>query len=141
MACLPLSGSGAFLGATLVSTGEEEQPIRSVPAEQSKNFSSTSTVRRGGRTCQHKTMRFDGKTSIITGASRGIGRAIALRLAAEGSQVVLSARDEHALEDATGEIRKAGGAAHTIALDLRAPSAAGRLAEFTMSRCGRIDCW
>jgi len=43
------------------------------------------------------------------------------------------------LEDATGEIRKAGGAAHTIALDLRAPSAAGRLAEFTMSRCGRID--
>jgi len=84
-------------------------------------------------------MRFDGKASIVTGASRGIGRAIALRLAAEGSHVVLCARDERALEDAAGEIRKAGGEADTMALDLRAPDAAARLTEFTNARCGRID--
>jgi 3-oxoacyl-[acyl-carrier protein] reductase len=62
-----------------------------------------------------------------------------LRLAAEGSRVVLCARDERALEDAAGEIRKAGGEADTIALDLRSPDAALRLTEFTVARWGRVD--
>ena len=53
----------------------------------------------------------EAKTSIVTGASRGIGRAIALRLAQEGSQVVLCARDDQALKAAVAEIRAAGGSA------------------------------
>lgn len=84
-------------------------------------------------------MRLTGKVSIITGASRGIGGAIAQRLAAEGSRVVLCARGEEALENAAREIRKRGGEAHAIALDLRAPDAAARLIEFTLDRCRRID--
>jgi 3-oxoacyl-[acyl-carrier protein] reductase len=80
-----------------------------------------------------------GKTSIVTGASRGIGRSIALRLAAAGASVVLTARDRQLLDAAAVEIRAAGGTAETIALDLRAPDSGQRVVEFAIQRFGRID--
>ena len=52
-----------------------------------------------------------GETAIVTGASRGIGRGIALRLAREGAHVVVAARDAGALADAAGDVRAAGGCA------------------------------
>ena len=63
--------------------------------------------------------RFKGKTAIVTGASRGIGRAIALRLAAEGAHTVLCARDGNLLEHAVKEIEAKGGRAWALAVDLR----------------------
>jgi NAD(P)-dependent dehydrogenase (short-subunit alcohol dehydrogenase family) len=80
-----------------------------------------------------------GKISIVTGASRGIGRAIALRLAAEGSSVVLCARDQALLDAAAIEIRASGGSAEAIALDLRLPDSGQRIADFAVGRFGRID--
>jgi NAD(P)-dependent dehydrogenase (short-subunit alcohol dehydrogenase family) len=80
-----------------------------------------------------------GKISIVTGASRGIGRAIALRLAAEGSSVVLCARDQALLDAAAIEIRASGGSAEAIALDLRMPDSGQRVADFAVGRFGRID--
>lgn len=80
-----------------------------------------------------------GKVAIITGASRGIGRAIATRLASEGAQVVVSARDGQALDEAVDEIRSAGGTAAALTADLREPDAPSRLAAFTIERFGRID--
>ena len=77
----------------------------------------------------------DTLTAIITGASRGIGRAIALRLAREGMHVVLSARDAAALE----EVRAAAGAASVLPLDLREPDAPARLVAFALEQTGRID--
>src|SRR6516162_11588593 len=74
--------------------------------------------------------RLKGKAAIVTGANRGIGKAIAQRLAGEGAQVVLCARDESLLRDATREIESAGGLAASIALDLRAPEAPARVADF-----------
>src|ERR1700677_41810 len=79
------------------------------------------------------------KIAIVTGASRGIGRAIALRLAREGVKVVLSARDEGLLESAVSEIESAGGSATFMALDLREPAAPEQLARFAQAHFGGID--
>jgi 3-oxoacyl-[acyl-carrier protein] reductase len=58
------------------------------------------------------------RTALVTGASRGIGRACALALAEAGARVVLAARDTAKLEEAAAQIREAGGQAHVVALDL-----------------------
>jgi NAD(P)-dependent dehydrogenase (short-subunit alcohol dehydrogenase family) len=82
---------------------------------------------------------FSGKVSVVTGASRGIGRAIALRLAAEGSRVVLSSRTQADLDSAADEIERKGGQAAVLAQDLREPQAGAQLAQFAINRFGRID--
>ena len=62
--------------------------------------------------------RLDGKKALVTGASRGLGRASAAALAEAGARVVLAARGQAALEQAAGEIAEKGGAAETLALDI-----------------------
>lgn len=80
-----------------------------------------------------------GKTAIVTGASRGIGRGIALRLAGEGAAVMLCARDQAMLDGAVKEIEKAGGRAAALALDLRLTESPARLVERALEVFGRID--
>lgn len=63
-------------------------------------------------------MKLQGKTAIITGGGRGIGRAIARRFAAEGAAVVLSARTEKEVLETAAEIAKAGGKAIAVAGDV-----------------------
>ena len=83
--------------------------------------------------------RLSGKTAIVTGASRGIGKAIALRLAQEGARSVLCARDLDSLNRTVQETEAAGGTAAAIALDLRVPDASARLADFALRKFERID--
>ncbi len=59
-----------------------------------------------------------GRTALVTGASRGIGRAAALLLARQGARVVLAARNEELLDEVAGAVRANGGDAHPMALDL-----------------------
>jgi NAD(P)-dependent dehydrogenase (short-subunit alcohol dehydrogenase family) len=83
--------------------------------------------------------RLKGKIAIVTGASRGIGRAIALRLAGEGAQTVLCARDGNLLEHAVKEIERDGGRATALAVDLREMNAASGVVEFAIGSYGQID--
>jgi NAD(P)-dependent dehydrogenase (short-subunit alcohol dehydrogenase family) len=80
-----------------------------------------------------------GKSAIVTGASRGIGRAIALQLAAEGASVMLTARDSTLLDAAVREIAEAGGNAVRIAQDLRDPLAAPAVVKTAIDAYGGID--
>jgi len=80
-----------------------------------------------------------GKVAIVTGASRGIGRAIAVRLAKEGAKTVLCARTAGALEAAVNEIECDGGTATWMALDLRLPESPTQLANFAAQHFGGID--
>ena len=78
-------------------------------------------------------------SSLVTGASRGLGRALAGRLAAAGSRVVMVARDAGPLERAAAEIRAAGGTAHAIAADVGDKHAIYPLAGQAAALAGPID--
>jgi NAD(P)-dependent dehydrogenase (short-subunit alcohol dehydrogenase family) len=80
-----------------------------------------------------------GKTIIVTGGSRGIGRAIALRLAREGGKLVLAARDAATLAKVVAEIEAGGGTATSVATDLCAPDAPAALVEAALQEHGAID--
>jgi len=79
------------------------------------------------------------KTAIVTGASQGIGRAIADALAAEGARVVLSARNEEKLARAASEICAAAGDAAYYAGDLNDPETAEQLVAFAEHEFGPVD--
>jgi NAD(P)-dependent dehydrogenase (short-subunit alcohol dehydrogenase family) len=83
--------------------------------------------------------KLNAKTAIVTGASRGIGKAIALKLANEGARVILCARGSDLLNSTVRDIELAGGHAAAIALDLRIPDTPARLVEFALSTFERID--
>ena len=80
-----------------------------------------------------------GKIIIITGASSGIGRATALALAREPAQLVLVARRHDRLAALEEEIRKAGGIATSMVLDLRQKDQVETMIRSTRDRFGRID--
>ena len=80
-----------------------------------------------------------GQIALITGASRGIGRAIARRLAAADADVVLLARSEDALREFAMEIKTAGREAMAIPTDLREESQVRRAVDKALSYFGRVD--
>jgi 3-oxoacyl-[acyl-carrier protein] reductase len=77
--------------------------------------------------------------AIITGASQGIGRSTALRLAKDFSSVVLAARNGDALKEVAAAVKEVGARALPLELDLRDPSADKALVDETLKQFGRID--
>lgn len=80
-----------------------------------------------------------GKVAIVTGASRGIGKAIAAQLARAGSAVVLASRRQEALDEVAAEIMAAGGQALGIAAHNGDKAALRQLVERTTAQFGRLD--
>ena len=80
-----------------------------------------------------------GKTALLTGASSGLGRALALELALRGVNVFLVARREPELRSAAEEIRAAGGQAEFYACDLRSVPTVFDLVDIALSRLKRLD--
>ena len=84
-------------------------------------------------------MRFEGKKAIVTGGSRGIGRAVAARLASEGAEVLVTGRSSEALEEAVRQSRSDGHAMTSLAADMADADAIDRIVETAGERLGRID--
>ena len=80
-----------------------------------------------------------GKVALVTGASQGIGRAIALALSAEGCDLVLTSRRQEQLEDVANEVEKTGVQSHVVAADVTDPDAARAILTGALDRFGRVD--
>lgn len=84
-------------------------------------------------------MRLKGKRAIVTGGSRGIGRAIAIRYAREGAHVVVVGREEAVAQQVCDQIAREGGSAFPLAVDVQDQDAVNRMVEITVERLGGID--
>lgn len=84
-------------------------------------------------------LELKGKVAIVTGASRGIGKAIGLALAEEGVQVVLASRDKIKLEETAAEVGRRGPEPLAIVVDLMKEDGARKVIRAGLKRYGKID--
>jgi len=87
------------------------------------------------------TKPMEGRIALVTGASRGIGRAAAVALAEAGAHVILTARTVGGLEETDDAVRQAGGSATLVPLNLRDFDAIDRLGASIFDRWGRLDAF
>lgn len=85
--------------------------------------------------------RVAGRTFVVTGASSGLGRGAAVKLASYGANVVLAARRAEVLQEVAAEARAGGGQALVVPTDVSNPDQVERLAKAALARFGRIDVW
>jgi NAD(P)-dependent dehydrogenase (short-subunit alcohol dehydrogenase family) len=83
--------------------------------------------------------RLAGRIALVTGASRGIGRAVVMALSDAGAHVILVARTTGALEEVDDEVRARGGSATLVQLDLRKPDRVDALGPSIFERWGKLD--
>ncbi|MCK2215217.1 SDR family oxidoreductase [Actinomadura sp. ATCC 31491] len=86
-------------------------------------------------------MRSEDRVAVVTGGSRGIGRAISDRLAATGMRVVIGSRDQETAAQAVDQIKNAGGLATAVRTDITRPEAVQELFDAAESQYGRVDVW
>ncbi|MFD5586577.1 SDR family NAD(P)-dependent oxidoreductase, partial [Streptomyces sp. NPDC127063] len=82
---------------------------------------------------------FTGRTYLVTGGGSGIGRAIALALAAAGARPVVAGRTPERLDETVALVEKAGGSALAVPTDVRDPQAVDTLVAAAVDRYGRLD--
>src|SRR4029450_5008399 len=117
---------------------EEDRQGRDDAARQRSGVA-RGDARGTGEGMTDRPLALSGKVSLVTGASRGIGRAIAKALAAEGAAVVLGARDTGKLAEAVGEIRSAGGKAESLTPGATDRASGEAAAESILKAHGRLD--
>src|SRR5688572_9644060 len=80
-----------------------------------------------------------GKVAVVTGATEGIGRATALKLAREGAKVAICARRQEPLDQAAAELKKAGGNVLAVSADMSKPADIERFMKAVVEKFGRVD--
>src|SRR5215469_12582754 len=90
---------------------------------------------------KHTTPDLHDRTVVITGASAGVGRAVALRFARAGANLGLIARDAAALDEVKAEVEKLGGSALVVPADVDDDNAVFGAAEVIARERGGIDIW
>src|SRR6476469_10205158 len=88
---------------------------------------------------KHDLMRFQDKTIVLTGASIGIGRVLAITLAQQQANLVLAARNATALAETVEACKRRGGQAIAVPTDVTDPEACKRLIEEAVQHFGAID--
>jgi NAD(P)-dependent dehydrogenase (short-subunit alcohol dehydrogenase family) len=83
--------------------------------------------------------RLSDKVAVVTGGSRGIGKAIGVALGVQGATVVLAARSREKLDEAAQQVRRAGGHAEPVAVELTDEESIKNLVRATQARFGRLD--
>lgn len=81
----------------------------------------------------------EGDVAIVTGAGRGIGKAIAKQFAAQGAKVVLAARSENELQEAASEIASTGGSSLAVATDIADKASVENLVARAIAKYGKVD--
>src|SRR5262249_42309680 len=99
----------------------------------------SATRQADGAACMPTEKPLAGRIALITGASRGIGRAVGLGLARAGAHAVLLARTVGGLEELDDEIRAAGGSATLVELDLKRTDKLDALGPTILQRWGKLD--
>jgi len=84
-------------------------------------------------------VKFAGQTAIVTGAGRGMGRAVAMGLAAEGANVVVAEVDEAAAREVVAEVEKAGARGLAVQVDISSVADIGRLFKMTLAEFGGVE--
>lgn len=83
--------------------------------------------------------RVDGKVAVVTGGSRGIGRGIALALAAAGAHVVVTARGQEGLDETVAQVQAAGGSAEASSFDIQDIEAGKAVIDGVAAKHGHLD--
>jgi short-subunit dehydrogenase len=97
--------------------------------------------RRGMLTAEEGQRRLAGRVFVVTGASSGLGRGVAVKLGGYGAHVVLAARRAELLEEVAEAVRAAGGQALVVPTDVAEADAVQHLADAAVERFGHIDVW
>ncbi len=100
---------------------------------------SSSELSRAGGKLEQMAFTLEGKTAVVTGSGRGIGRAVAEKLAAAGAAVMVNDLDEAAVSETKSSLRSSGHRAEQIVGDLTDPSFPGKIVDATLEAFGSVD--
>ncbi len=84
-------------------------------------------------------MSLAGQTALVTGGSKGIGRAICLALAKEGANIIIVARNESEIKETMDKLKEMGSKSLSIQADVRSEEDVRRLISMTIDKCGKLD--